>query len=269
MKTYTVRELEQLLLAEIPAAWAEDWDNVGLLAGDGDAPVRRVLAALEVTEPVIQEAQAVGAQLILTHHPVIFKGVKRLCPQDPQGELAYAVTRAGLSVISLHTNWDAAPGGTNDALGAALGVTELKPFSAGEVQPIGRVGQIAPCTLAAFAGRVKSALDSRHLLAVGDPERTIGRVALCGGEGSDFLLAARDQGADALVTGEMKYHTLLLAEQLGMGVIVAGHYETEVPGLEALILHLQKRLDTVEYISIEIMPSQRSRAPYWTPTQGG
>ncbi|MGI6199548.1 MAG: Nif3-like dinuclear metal center hexameric protein [Christensenellales bacterium] len=263
MKTYTARELEQLLLADIPAAWAEEWDNVGLLVGDGRAPVRRVLAALEVTEAVIQEAQAVDAQLILTHHPVIFKGVKRLSPQDPQGELAFALARAGLSVISLHTNWDAAPGGTNDALAGVLGVSRLQPFSAGEAQPIGRVGQIIPSTLGAFAAHVKGALGSRHFLVVGDPARSVGRVALCGGEGSDFLLAARDQGADALVTGEMKYHTLLLAEQLGLAVVVAGHYETEAPGLAALIVHLQKRLDTVNYNRIEIMPSQRSRAPYW------
>ena len=116
-----------------------------------------------------------------------------MSPQDPQGELAFALARAGLSVISLHTNWDAAPGGTNDALAGVPGCRACSR-SPREAQPIGRVGQIIPSTLGAFAVHVKGALGSRHFLVVGDPARSVGRVALCGGEGSDFLLAARGSG---------------------------------------------------------------------------
>ncbi len=327
---------------------AEDWDNVGLQVGDGTAEVRRVLVCLDIDSRVVARAQAEEAQLVLAHHPLLFKPLKRIAPADEVGRTVFAAIRAGISLVSVHTNLDRARDGLNDWLADRIGLSRVavlhtvgnedlyklvvyvpeghqekvadalfasgaghvggydccsfrvrgqgsfrpgentRPFigRAGELETVdewrlevilprehadravrqmlkahpyeevafdllalkntradvglGRIGELAtPLSLADFARQVKAALQLDHLRLVGDASRKIGRVAVCGGSGAFLLHQAHRQGADVLVTGDVKYHDAREAEQLGIALIDAGHFGTERIAVEGLATALR------------------------------
>ncbi|MCB5942250.1 Nif3-like dinuclear metal center hexameric protein [bacterium 210820-DFI.6.52] len=227
-----IKEILALLEEHCPTALAESWDNVGLLIGDGEAEVTGVELALDVTDGVIDSALSHGANLIVTHHPVIFGGLHRL----ESGSLPYRLAAEGLSVISMHTNLDIAQGGVNDCLAAAVGLGQLAPF---RPDGLGRIGQLArPLAPAAFASQVKTALGASGVrCALG--QGSVERVALCSGAMDGGMVEeAQALGADALLTGECKYHEFLEAAHRGITLVAAGHFATEqvvLPALQALL----------------------------------
>lgn len=227
-----------------PPELAMEWDNVGLLVSPDTAELRTVLVALDCTAAVAEEAEKMGAQLVLTHHPVLFGGTKRILRDDPETAVVYRLIRSGIGLYAAHTNLDAAAGGVNDALAARLGLAAVRPLPP---ENLGRIGLLPePLPLAAFAAAVERALGCTAL-ATGDASRSVRTVALIGGAGGGDVETAAAAGADVFVTGECRHHEALEALACGVAVLTCGHYETERVVLEPLIARLQGLENDVQY----------------------
>lgn len=224
-----VEQILQTLEAFAPYALAESWDNCGLLVGDRQAPVERVLCALDVTEAVVQEAAEQKAQLIVAHHPLIFTSVQAVTADTAVGRTIAACIRAGIAVICMHTNADCAQGGVNDALAQALGLTQVVNMEAGENGQLGRVGDLAQeMTAEAFARYVKDRLSAGGVRFT-DGGRPIHRVAVGGGACGKMMDDALKKGAQAFVIGDCSYDLMQRAQSLGLTLVDAGHFPTENP----------------------------------------
>ena len=245
----TVEQVLGLLDTLAPLSLAEPWDNVGLLAGRMDSPVEKALCALDLTEEVVAEATEVGAQLIVTHHPILFRGRKNLAETDGEGRLLCALVRSGIAMIAMHTNYDNACPGVNDALAAALGLEDVEALENGM-----RVGTPKQTDLGLFVRAAGDALGG-PVRAYGPMGRRIRRVAVLGGAGEDYADSAIAAGADVYLTGEMAYHKALDALSNGLCVLEAGHAATERPGILALSRGLQNAADAVKY-SISVIDSR-------------
>ena len=223
----TVRELYQYLDEKMPRALSCAWDNDGLMCcPDPDRAVRRVLITLDVTAAAVAKAIEGGYDVIVSHHPMIFKGLRALNDENYVADKAMTLIRAGVAVMSFHTRLDAVSGGVNDTLASLLGLCEVEPF--GE-EAIGRIGTLENTErLSDFAARVKSTLGTPAVL-VGDAGKDVHRVALLGGAGGDDVAAAMAAGADTYLSGTLGYHDLVDAPENGMNLLAAGHYYTEAP----------------------------------------
>lgn len=213
-----VREIYNYLDSVAPFNTAAEWDNTGLSVGSLDSDVKKVLVSLDVTNSVIEKAVETGAELVLTHHPLIFSPVSEI----EKGSVLYNAVKSGITFVSSHTCLDKAEGGVNDTLADAVGIKNLR---ASEIDEFLKIGEIEPCSVKAFAEKIKASLGGA--VAYTDNGRVIKTVALCSGSGGDLVSAAALEGADALLTGEAKHHEYLLANELGVSVFSAGHYETE------------------------------------------
>lgn len=248
----TVGELYAAMEARIPRALSCDWDNDGLMCcPDPDAEVRRVLAALDVTGDTVQYAIDGGYDLIVSHHPMIFRPLRALETGNYVAKRAIGLVRAGVSVMSFHTRLDAVEGGVNDTLADLLGLRDVTPFGDG----IGRVGTLDSAhTLCEFAETVKSATGAPALLCA-DAGRAVRRVALLGGSGSDDVPAAIEAGADTYLTGELAYHWLADAREAGVNLLAAGHFHTENPVCVTL-RRMLKEIDT--NLAVDLFDSNRA-----------
>ena len=234
----TVREFYASLEAILPRSLSCDWDNDGIsCCPDPDAPVKGVLIALDPTEDAVEEAITRGCNVILTHHPMLFRGLKTVDGRDTGSRKVIRMITHGITAMAFHTRLDAADGGVNDILAARLGLSDVTPFGedgnpAG--QPIGRVGTL-PAAVSAdeFIQTVKAALGLSAVIFAGCG-KPVHRVAVLGGGGEDDIFAAVAAGADTYVTGELKYHHLCDAPYGEINLIMAGHYHTEAPVLERL-----------------------------------
>ena len=237
----TVREIERLVGEIAPYALAEAWDNVGLLVGHAEHRVTRVLTALDLTAGVVEEAKALGAQVILTHHPIMMDARKRMTDADREGRLLLALAENGIAHIAAHTNLDSAPGGVNDTLLARFGAQNVRGegfVRAGELEGEMTFDQL--CTLA--QRRLHAAV--RAYGAADTPVRCIG---CCSGAGGSCWEEAKALGADCFITGEIKHHIALEAMDAQMCVIEAGHFETENPVCEVMANALQNACDALKY----------------------
>lgn len=243
----TVREIEALLYDWAPRDLAESWDNVGLLVGSGDAEVRRVLIALDVTEWVVDESIRLGADLVVAHHPVMncrWHEVQHVVDDDAQGRVLTKLLRSGISAICMHTNLDAADGGVNDILAHLLGLEEVKAFNE---EKIGRIGSLK-CEkgLEQFLQDVVQFLGCRGL-RYRDAGKPVRRVAVGGGACAEYVPQVLALGCDTFVTSDVKYHDFLDAN--GLNLIDAGHFETENPVCGAISAYLSARFPQLELIS--------------------
>lgn len=236
----TVKEVLEILRVFAPTELACSWDNVGLLV-DAGRPVDRILTTLDITAAVVEEAAAQNCQLIVSHHPVIFNPLKRITMQDP----AAMLVRQGISAICMHTNLDAAPGGVNDTLAGILGIQNTLSFAEG----CGRIGEVASTTARDLAALCAERLGAHPQYVEADHPVT--RLAEVSGGGGSYLQEAIDLGADCLVTGEAAHHIALLARQMGVGLVVAGHWATEHPIAGVLATHLTRALPDVKVQTAE------------------
>ena len=220
----TVYELYKKLSDRIPKALSCEWDNDGLMCcPDGAREVRRALVCLDVTNDAIDAAVSGSYDVIVSHHPFIFKGLKSLDEGDFIPKRAITLIKNSISVMSFHTRLDAVKGGVNDSLCEILGIKNAEPFGDG----IGRIGELAEKTsLADFARLTKDKL-SAPAVQIADAKKEVSRVAVLGGSGKDELYAALAAGADTFVSGELGHHTLTDAPDLGINLIEAGHFYTE------------------------------------------
>jgi len=369
MTTPRVSDILGILNVLAPFRLAEEWDNAGLQVGDPASPAARIMVALDAGRSAIEAAAAGEYRLLLTHHPMIFRPLKKISTADHLGGLLALAIKSNLTIISLHTNFDIADGGVNDLLAERLGVTEsmpLKVTACGELiklsifvpkgheekvmealfahsgfignyrdcsfraagigtfrplagaQPflgeigkrenaeevrlevllrkeelsialkslfashpyeepaydiypllnkgkssgMGRLGDLPEAlSLADFAADVKMRLALDRVRYVGDGERRVRRIAICGGSGASLLHDAVRQGADALVTGDVKYHDAREAEGLGLALVDAGHFATELPMVRGLQELLGKELAKRGYVS-EITAFEGEREPF-------
>lgn len=360
----TVRDVMQKLSAFAPPVLAADWDNTGLLLGDTQSEVERLLCCLTITPAVVEEAVAERANLILSHHPVLFRGVKRLTIETPEGRLLLPLLANSIAVYSPHTAFDNCMGGINDGLAARLGLTDTQPlrpreharvyklavftpesdlakvsdalFAAGaghignysecsfrtlgtgtfhgddstnpaigqkgrreeasewrlevivpeasliavisamkaahsyevpafDIYPLktvqvggeGRVGNLPkPEPLGDLAARMKSSLRAHQMQIVGDRNQPIRRVAVACGAAGEFLPDAIKAGADAFLTGEVRFHDCLAAEAAGIALVLPGHYASERPAVEDLTATLAS-----DFPGMTIWPSRRETDP--------
>ena len=231
---YLVKDFLIAMDSIAPFSLAESWDNVGLLAGAEDTPVTGALVALDATAAVLKEAAKAGANLIITHHPVIFPALSWL----EKGSIPWQLAEKGISVICAHTNLDVAPGGVNDVLAKRLCLSSLRNLNPGA---IGRVGELCiPMTTELFAGYVKGKLQASGVKYT-DSGNTVRTVAICSGSGSDYWADAVRSGADAYVCGEVQHHVWLDAVHRGITLVEAGHFYTENP----VVAPLAKKLETL------------------------
>ena len=227
-----------------PKELACSWDNPGLLIGTEKAEISNVLVALDCSVQTAKEAIEWGADILLTHHPVFFGGVKRIAPDDPDTAGAYMLIRNGIGLFAAHTNLDSADGGVNDCLAEALGLQSIEKLLPDEM---GRIGMLSsPVSFIDFARAVEQRLNTRVRITGGDTT-SVQRIALVGGSAADELFAAKAAGADAFITGEMKHHLAIQADAMGLCIVEAGHYETEKVVLQPLISRLQAITNDVQY----------------------
>lgn len=234
----TTQELSRALRDRIPACMACDWDNDGIMClPDPERTADRVLIVLDITDDAVAHAIAQGYDAIISHHPLIFKGIKHLTPDDIIARRLIKLCRHGITALSYHTALDAMDG-VNDRLAAQLGLSDVTPFGS-EQYPVGRVGNLpADMSAEAFAAHVANVLGCTAV-TVGAPDVPARRVAVIGGSGEDDIPAAMAAGADTMVTGEAGYHEMLDAAALGFDVMTAGHFFTEQTTLAMLceLLH--------------------------------
>ncbi len=215
----------------------EEWDNSGFLIGDENAEVSKVMLALDCTEAVIEQAKNDGCQLIVTHHPIIFKAVKSV---ESSSEI-YKAVKYGISVICTHTCYDVANEGVSDILARTLGAEDIKKSPSGILS----YGKIPKTTVADFAKQVKEKLSANVRFC--NAEKEIDTVAFCGGAGSDYIKEAKLCGAGLLVTGDAGHHDFLDALNCGTALIAAGHFETEVISVKPLADKLKNAFPNTEF----------------------
>jgi dinuclear metal center YbgI/SA1388 family protein len=246
----TVGDVAGFLDAAAPPDTAAEWDNVGLLVGDRTAPVGSLLTCLTLTADVAEEAVACGANLIVTHHPVLFRPVQRIVADTRDGAVLLKLIGAGIAVHSPHTAYDDARDGVNAQLAEALGLRDVRPLrpafpaspGSGPAAGAGRCGTLdVPVSLSVLCERVKAAWRTGPLQVVGDPDRSVSRVGLACGSAAEFLTDAHRAGCDAFLTGEARFHAGLEARDLGVALVLAGHYATERPAVEVLASRLAQR----------------------------
>lgn len=220
----TVKDIYKAIDRIAPFDTALEFDNAGLLVEREDGEVKTVAVCLDITEETVNSAKNVGAELIVSHHPVIFSPLKKLNTASP----VYMLAKADIAAICAHTNLDAAAGGVNDALAEALGMTDVTPLSDGDDRypPMARMGFVPEMTADRFAAYVKEKLGCGAVKYV-PSNGTVKKIAVCGGAGEEFIFAAMERDCDALVTGESKHHINLIAKQNGFGFYACGHFATE------------------------------------------
>lgn len=251
-------EALDVLDALAPLRYAESWDNVGLLVGDPDAEVRRVLVTVDYSPAVAAETKERGANLVVAYHPPMFAAVKRV----PHDALWADAVRSGIALYSMHTALDVAQPGTNDFLARACGLTNVKPIrpfvgKPGRSEPegigLGRIGDVPPVSLGEMVTRLKGALSLSQVMVAGAEDRPVSRVAVAAGAGGELLSDAIRQKADLFVTGELRHHDALR----GCAVIATLHSNSE----RAAVREFGRRLEGA-LPGVEALFSERDADPF-------
>ena len=239
----TVNDILKYMESLAPRHMKESWDNVGLLCGSARQEVKKIMVALDPFESVCKEAADWGADLLVTHHPVIFQPAKSVTDDDGVGRALLQLIRSGISAINAHTNLDCAPGGVNDILAQTL---ELKNIHTIEGQNLLRAGEFEG-TVADLLALVKEKLGCDALRYV-DGGKPIRKVAVGGGACSGMRQDAINAGCDAFVTSDIGYNNFWDARELGLTMIDAGHFHTENPAMRVMAEKLKKAFPDVEVV---------------------
>ena len=249
----TVGDILKFLETVAPPYMKETWDNVGLLCGSAKQPVTKILVALDPFESVCREAETEGADLLVTHHPLIFQAPKSITDDDGVGRAILQLIRGGISAINAHTNLDCAPGGVNDVLAVTLGLDDISVINPSgadkEGRPWGllRQGTVTEQPLEEFLDHVKTALRCGGLRFVSGG-KPVHRVAVGGGSCAGALREVADLGCDTFVTADVKYNQFWDAAELGVNLIDAGHFPTENPVCAVLAEKLRAAFPEISVI---------------------
>ncbi len=243
-----IREIYDAINELAPFDTQMNWDKSGFSVGDIESEAKTVIMALDITDKVIDFAVEKQAQLIITHHPLLFDPIKKLMSTD----LVYRLVQNEIHTIGAHTNWDSAMLGVNYVLANLLGLQNIEPLNVeGEPAPLARIGDLpTEMTEEEFIGMAKKALNAGNITYTKGNGK-IKRVAVIGGGGGDFWKACAEAGADALLTGDAGYHNYLGAHKAGIMLATAGHYETEYPAIAALRDILAEKFPETEFITTQ------------------
>ncbi len=233
-----VKDFYDYLNSIAPFDTQEDWDNSGMLVGDMNAEVKKAAVVLDITPEEIEKAKAIGANLIISHHPVIFSPVKSVT----KGSVPYELIASSVNALCCHTPLDIAEGGTNDSLAELLGIDVTLADD-----PILRLGTVEPTTAEELAEKIAKALNTKVRYA--DAGKKIEKIAICTGAGCSLIEAAGE--IDAFITGDASHHNFLDCVQQGITLIAAGHYETEIVVVPVLVKKLQAQFPGIEIIDIK------------------
>ncbi len=263
----TIRELLLKIEAIMPTTWAMDWDNVGLLIGDENAQINKVYIALDATDEVVEHAIGFGADLLLTHHPLIFSGMKRIVAQDFLGARVLGLIKNDINYYAMHTNFDVS---IMWKLGAEpYELIDMKPFdittqqldeSTGDTNfyGIGATGLLAePKSVKELAQLTKEAFGISSVKVFGDANKQCSRVVILPGSGKSDVNQAIALGADVMITGDIDHHTGIDAVAQSMAIIDAGHY-----GIEHIYIEYMKNLlaEVAPELTVATEPKQE---PFW------
>lgn len=234
-----------------PKKLAESWDNVGLLIGDGSSVVKKVMISLDAPEWVIDEAIDKEIDLIICHHPMIFNPIKKVNTDNFLGRKIIKLIKNNISLYAFHTNYDIAQNGLNEVLARRLGFLEtlvIEPSFFNDKIGFGRLCKIeSPLNLLEYANYLKQQLELNSIRVGGDLNKIIKKVAILNGSGSKFIQAAKKSGADLLITGDISYHDMLDAIEMGLCIIDASHYGTEKIMIDSISVFLEQRLSELKY----------------------
>jgi dinuclear metal center YbgI/SA1388 family protein len=255
----------------IPPELAESWDNVGLQIGSANWGVRKIRVALDPTPDVIETSCDDGIDLLLTHHPLIFKPLKKIDLGTPQGALFQKAIAHRMAIYAAHTNYDRIAEGLNDLLAKKIGLGQLRPLEPYSPPPgadpsdshgLGRIGALdQPMSLMLLAKRLKQQLNIDSVRMAGRADLKVSTVALCTGSGSSLLSLFLKSGAQVYISGDLRYHDARAVEEADLGLIDIGHFSSEHLMVEAL----SKRLASVlkrENIDIEVTASRIEKDPF-------
>ena len=246
----TVSDVNQFMLEFAPLALAEEWDNVGLLVGDPDSAINRVMTCLTITPESAAEAVAKQADLIVTHHPLPFRPLKRITTEQTAGRLLLQLIKAGIAVISPHTAFDSALNGINAQLAERFQLSHARPLMPAENSSelgAGRMAEATPgTTLQNLLEQAKSEFALPQIRFVGSPDSPVKLIGLGCGSGGAFLQAALQNKCDTLITGEAQFHTCLEAKASGVSLILLGHHTSERFALRELAGRLDQHFTELD-----------------------
>jgi len=253
------KDIITILEQKWPIDYALSWDNVGLLVGSGEKEVKRILVTLDLTDDVLAEAIEMQADMIISHHPLIFSALKRITDGNFIERRIISLIQHDISCYAMHTNFDVMGMGRLNS--ETLGLCDCEVLwetKEGEAEGIGRIGSLAGgCELADFARFVREQLKIPQVQVYGDSHKRVSRVAVSGGSGKSMIPSAVNAGADVLVTGDIDHHTGIDALAQGLAVIDAGHYGTEYMFMD----YVKQQLDR-ELSDVEIFVAQ-TEVPFW------
>lgn len=257
----TVATICRFLEEFAPSRLAEEWDNVGLLVGDANRPVATMMTCLTVTPESVAEAVAENVDLIVTHHPMPFRPLKKITADTAAGAMLLDLIGNRIAVYSPHTAFDSAAEGINRRLAELLELQEVRPLVPAEDEPddlgSGRQGTLSTETaLSDVVARLKEKLRLTGLHIVGASDQPVRRVAVACGSAGEFLAAADREGCDLFITGETNFHTCLDARARNIAMILTGHYASERFAVEQLAAELQR-----QFAGLKIWPSKQETDP--------
>ena len=248
MQELTVRTVYESIDRIAPFETAESYDNVGLLVGDWDARVDRILCTLDVTAETVNEARQLGAGLIVSHHPLMFHGRRTFIAGDPEAEVIRSLLLNGINLISAHTNWDQTALSGSASVALDLGITGLRQ------EGYLFTGEIVPSMTAAELRALIEERINAPVRMYGPTDRAITTVSFGGGAYGEGYMAALNAGAQAYLTGEIRHHEIIDSTARGLVIYDAGHYASEAPMISRLIGYLEKELEA--YHPLEIIESR-------------
>lgn len=245
------RELTEKIEEVYPVSYACEWDNVGLLAGRGSKEIKKVYLAVDVTEDVIREAVQKEMDLIITHHPLIFKGLKKISDQDLIGNRVVQLLQHDISYYAMHTNYDVLRMGELAAVRLGLKSPEVLEVTASEdpKKGIGQVGRLSdPMTVRECCALVKERFGLSQVKVFGNMDRTVRKAAVCPGSGKSVIGEALGRQAEVLITGDIDHHSGIDAEAQGLTIIDAGHYGLEHIFMEDMKEFLEERFGELDIL---------------------
>ncbi len=256
----SLQELKNFFEEVAPVALAEDYDNVGLLIEGFADNIETLFITLDADEQAVLEAEKIGAQLILSHHPVMFRPVNRLTEQEGSERTIRRLLQKGIGLFAMHTNYDAAKGGLCDIFLDSFGEMIEKTSFLGTNEGVGRIGILKkPCTLRELIARGKASFSPQNSIRfVGDANALMEKVAVCNGGGGDLIYDAYKLGAQAYISGDFKHHHARFAYENHMNLIEIDHYDAEI----GFCLQMKEKLEAKFGDSLSIVINEKEQSPW-------
>ena len=225
------KEIVKIIESFCPENLAYDWDNVGLLVGDSEKEIKSVFVTLDTNLTTVKEAISKNADMIISHHPILLGGIRRIDYTTAEGQMIKLLIENNIPVLAAHTNMDTAKGGINDRLAEMFDLTDIEILDQHTPDPnvgLGRLGKLkSPVEFKTFSKMCSEILNT-PVRAAGDENKSINKIAVASGSCSEVIPLAKEKGADAIVTGDLKYHNTMDMTYLDICIVDAGHYPTEI-----------------------------------------